>query len=618
MSNVANLALDGGDPRMGEKHNPNQYVLDHGHESGLRNGFTIEAAQVHNDPDILFEEYLHYAEITRAEERAYEKNNIQTKEPFSLVGVIKNRFSNGHQHEINATVEGNQIVTTHNDWSTVTDLEWRQASRATRTASWGSIFFLITTDILGPSGAPWAFSNTGYGPGVALYTAFGLMASVSGWYVWGVYMHMDSDRHPLRDFGQAFFRVFGPAMRHLINVLQSLQMIMLVAVLILSEGGKVSQVSIGKNGENGNGLCFVICLLIIALLGMVLGQIRTLQRFGWLANFSVLTTVIVSFIAIGVAATSPPNYKAMFGSFGASTSVPFGEVNFPDGTVGSHIPIRTFAGTPPYGYASGGVGFLGSFQGINNVIYAYGGAMLFFNLLAEMRNPWDFWKGMLVADIFIYLVYMFFGIFQYSYQGQYTFSSAIQSTTPFNYRTAGNILAIIGGLIAAALYGNIGIKVIYNNVLMELFHFPPLTSKRGKIMWVFVVPVYWAIAYIIATAVPNIGDISSLVGAFCIGNFTYTFPALLKLGFDIKKNAMLPEEHFDVATKKYTRVDSGMKRWWRGYRKSFVMSSFNIIYFLGSLVVCGLGCYAAIEALISAFGSGGTTATHFSCVSPFA
>jgi hypothetical protein len=38
--------------------------------------------------------------------------------------------------------------------STVTDLEWRQASRAARTASWGSIFFLITTDILGPSGAP--------------------------------------------------------------------------------------------------------------------------------------------------------------------------------------------------------------------------------------------------------------------------------------------------------------------------------------------------------------------------------------------------------------------------------------------------------------------------------
>lgn len=137
-------------------------------------------------------------------------------------------------------------------------------------------------------------------------------------------------------------------------------------------------------------------------------------------------------------------------------------------------------------------------------------------------------------------------------------------------------------------------------------------------MWIFVVPVYWALAYVIATAVPNIGDISSLVGAFCIGNFTYTFPALLKLGFDIKKAAMLPEESFDPVTRRYMRVDNGMKRWIRGYKKSFVMSTFNFLYFLASLVVCGLGCYAAIEALISAFGGGGSTTTHFSCTSPFA
>jgi hypothetical protein len=33
----------------------------------------------------------------------------------------------------------------------------------------------------------------------------------------------------------------------------------------------------------------------------------------------------------------------------------------------------------------------------------------------------------------------------------------------------------IGGLIAAALYGNIGIKVVYNNVLMEIFRKSPYT-----------------------------------------------------------------------------------------------------------------------------------------------
>jgi len=149
--NLANFALDGGDPR--EK-NPNQYALDHGHESEYGQNFNIEAAQVHNDPEVMFEEYLHYAKITRAEEREYEGNLIKRKEPWSLGGIIKNRFSKGHVHEVNAVVDGNTMTTTHNNISTVTDLEWRQASRATRTAAWGSIFFLITTDILGPSGAP--------------------------------------------------------------------------------------------------------------------------------------------------------------------------------------------------------------------------------------------------------------------------------------------------------------------------------------------------------------------------------------------------------------------------------------------------------------------------------
>lgn len=281
-------------------------------------------------------------------------------------------------------------------------------------------------------------------------------------------LNQDSDRYPLRDFGQAFFRVYGSTVRHIVNVLQSLQMLMLVSVLILSNGGSVSQISLGKDDANGNGLCFIVCLVIIAIIGMVLGQIRTLQRFGWLANVSVWTTVAVAFISIGASAVYGPNYATMLGSFGGA-GTPYGDTQFPNGTVTPHAPIRTFAGTPPDGWASGGTGFAGTYQGINTIIYAYGGAMLFFNLLAEMRNPWDFWKGMLCADIFIYLVYMFFGLFQYSYQGQFTFSASYQSISPYNYQTAGNILSIVGGMIAAALYGNIGIKVVYNNVFVEIF-----------------------------------------------------------------------------------------------------------------------------------------------------
>jgi hypothetical protein len=132
------------------------------------------------------------------------------------------------------------------------------------------------------------------------------------------------------------------------------------------------------------------------------------------------------------------------------------------------------------------------------------------------------------------------------------------------------------------------------------------------------VPLYWALAFVVASAIPNFGDFQSLVGAFCIGNFTYAFPALLKIGFDIQKAAMLPEEGFDEVTKRYIRKDGGWKRLMRGYKKTWMLTTFNILYLLGALVVCALGMYAAIEALITAFGDGGTVATSFGCTSPFA
>jgi hypothetical protein len=39
-------------------------------------------------------------------------------------------------------------------------------------------------------------------------------------------------------------------------------------------------------------------------------------------------------------------------------------------------------------------------------------------------------------------------------------------------------------LIAALLYGNIGIKVFYSAVLRDVFKLPPLDHKRGKLLWV--------------------------------------------------------------------------------------------------------------------------------------
>ncbi|KAG9246977.1 hypothetical protein BJ878DRAFT_558459 [Calycina marina] len=120
-------------------------------------------------------------------------------------------------------------------------------------------------------------------------------------------------------------------------------------------------------------------MLIFAILGMVFGQIRTLQLFGWLVNLTVWMTIVSILISIGVSAHSAPNYEGQLGSYRQPGS-PFGDTNFPNGTIESHIPTEIFAGALPDGYASGGTGSLGTYQGLNSIVYAYGGAMLFFNL----------------------------------------------------------------------------------------------------------------------------------------------------------------------------------------------------------------------------------------------
>ena len=63
---------------------------------------------------------------------------------------------------------------------------------------------------------------------------------------------------------------------------------------------------------------------------------------------------------------------------------------------------------------------------------------------------------------------MMFGIFVYSFQGQLTLPLAFQGLSKFAWQTVGNVIALITGIIAAGLYGNIGIsKYYYNRILFE-------------------------------------------------------------------------------------------------------------------------------------------------------
>jgi hypothetical protein len=118
---------------------------------------------------------------------------------------------------------------------------------------------------------------------------------------------------------------FGTYARHGINILQSIQLLFNVGVIVIGNGQSLSQMSKYK-------LCFSICILVWALAGMIVGQIRTLQKFGHLANFAIWLNVLVIFFTMGVAAHSPPNYQAVFTSYGISKGPIKHTVWIPSGT----------------------------------------------------------------------------------------------------------------------------------------------------------------------------------------------------------------------------------------------------------------------------------------------
>jgi len=250
----------------------------------------------------------------------------------------------------------------------------------------------------------------------------------------------------------------------------------------------------------------------------------------------------------------------------------------------------------------------------------YAGAQLFVEFLAEMRRPRDFIKAMWGAQFFIYTVYLVYGCFVYHFQGQYSFNPAYQGVSIYGWQTAGNMISLIAALIAAGLYGNIGIKVLYNNVLIDIFNAPPLVSTQGKIFYAMCVPVWWALAFVIAAAIPDYFGFVSVMSASMLLNLCYTLPPFFALGFDIQKNAIRSGEGegFDPVTGQVIRKETTMQRWSRGFFSGgpfqVAINVWHIIYFLASLSMCGLGMYAAVEGLIVAFRNPQLNA--FSCRSP--
>lgn len=550
--------------------------------------------------DVPLEEFLYAAKIQRELEKSADYGEAAPTIP--LWSVIKTKLLNKPSStSTNVTLSKEKSPSTDSDLivnektnenfdliSEPIQNSKENANRMLRVASWGSVFYLITTDILGPTSAPYAIAQLGYVPGALLYFLFGVAAAYCGVLLWKQFLALDSCKYPLRNYGDIVGRIYGRRTRYAIDFFQSVQLFCNVAVIILGNGQGLSQVAKGKG-------CYTILIFVWAIAGSIVGQIKTLAKFGFLANAAIWMNVFVIIATMACVSAFPPNYVAALGTTGA--------------VKGDIITKVIISG-------SGKESFQSQLNACMNIVYSYGGALVFIEFMSEMKRPWDFWKGMACAQLFIFSIYLIFAMVVYAYQGQFVINPANQGISNYGWQTATNIINLVSALIAAGLYGNVGIKCLYTSVCQRFFKWPSLESKKGRLIWTIFVCVYWAIAFVFAAAIPNFSSLVSLIGAVCILQFSYTFPFIMQFGFDIQLGAMEADGEYDHENKITHRIDSwkNWSRYSRGFKQKWFLNTCHLILFLASAATAALGIYASSMSLKAAFQSG--TTTSFTCKSP--
>ena len=163
MSKFATLALDGGDPRLSvsEGEMGGQGIV----------AYTRPQMRLLHDPTVTFEEYLYYAQQTRAEEETHAINQTEERGFLSTIFPTKSGKGAGMDEKRRPSKVPAVNISDLGVRQQISDEEWTNASRATRTATVGAIFYLITTDILGPFSLPYAFASTGWGYATFLHSS---------------------------------------------------------------------------------------------------------------------------------------------------------------------------------------------------------------------------------------------------------------------------------------------------------------------------------------------------------------------------------------------------------------------------------------------------------------
>lgn len=227
-----------------------------------------------------------------------------------------------------------------------------------------------------------------------------------------------------------------------------------------------------------------------------------------------------------------------------------------------------------------------AFSAVTNIVFAYCAHVAFFGLIAEMEEPRDFPKALIMLQTFEIIFYTVAAVVIYYYVGQEVTSPALGSAGPILKKVAYGIaiptvrcLPILSSLRllthsqiigAGVVNGHIGLKYIY----VRLFRGTDRMHKRDMLAvgsWVGIALACWVIAWIIADAIPVFSDLLSLISSLFASWFSYGLGGVYWL-----------------------HINRG--KWFSSPRK-IALTIVNVCIILIGGCMCGLGLYVSGKAI---------------------
>jgi hypothetical protein len=241
----------------------------------------------------------------------------------------------------------------------------------------------------------------------------------------------------------------------------------------------------------GHKLCTVAFVGITAAASFVFSLARTFKRLGRIGWISSGCT----FIALMVA------------------------------TIGSAVSHRPALADPGHNIAMPAkeTTFVVAMSAFLNIAYAMIGQVTIPSFIAEMREPRDFWKALVVVTVAEVLLFSLEGCVIYGTSNNPSIvSPAFGSLGNTAWKYVSFSLMVPTIIFVGVLYASLSARFIF----FRLFHASKHKANHtvlGWLSWTGILAVSWILAFLIAEVIPFFSDLLSIVGSLFDSFFGFIF-----------------------------------------------------------------------------------------------